>query len=68
MSIATKKAVRLLWLRDCLLAGNQHTASELAQRLGVSQRTIQRDLEDLQAEPLRVPLVRDGWRWSVLRE
>lgn len=69
MSITVDRAVRLVHLRDQFLAGSRHTARDLAQRYGVSQRTIERDLLDLQSEPLRVPLVQDiEWRWMMQRE
>jgi len=34
-----------------------YTVDELARRYGVSERTVQRDLADLQDEPIRLPLV-----------
>lgn len=40
------------------------TTRELAERLGVSQRTVQRDLLHLQSE-LYVPFVEDHGRWRV---
>lgn len=42
------------------------TTRELADALGVTMRTIQRDLAAVQAEPLRVPLWREGRRWMML--
>ena len=40
---------------------------EIAEYLGVSQRTVQRDLADVQDEPLRAPLYQDeDWRWFML--
>lgn len=43
------------------------TARDLAQELGVSARTVQRDLRDVQDEPLRTPLYQDErWRWRML--
>lgn len=68
MPTTVNKAVRLVYLRDQFVAGSRYTARELSDRLGVSQRTIERDLLDLQSEPLRVPLIRDiDWRWGVER-
>ena len=56
-----KKACRLVdmqWLlREAWL-----TTAQLALLYGVSQRAIQRDLEDLQDEPIRAPVVDDGGR------
>ena len=64
MSDAMKRAVRLLRIIE-LLRERAHTTDELADRLRVSQRTIQRDLADLQGDPLYAPLVcqtRQTWR------
>lgn len=43
-----------------------YLASELAELMGVSQRTLNRDLLDLQGEPFRLPVQRDGWRWRLM--
>jgi len=50
-----KRAVRLMAMRDILLA-RPVTIDDLAERFGVHERTIYRDLQELQAEPLRLPL------------
>ena len=42
----SNKATRLLRLA-ALLAAGPRTAADLARQLGVSQRTLQRDLEEL---------------------
>ena len=50
-----KRAVRLMMIaRD--LTERYHTVQALAQRYGVTERTIYRDLAQLQDEPLREPL------------
>ncbi len=43
------------------------TTADLARRLGVSQRSIQRDVRALESE-LKVPFFRDGKRWRVIPE
>jgi predicted DNA-binding transcriptional regulator YafY len=57
-----QKAIRLLMLCDMLCA-RSWTARELAMALGVSKRTIERDLLDLQGEPLSLPLMQEGWSY-----
>jgi predicted DNA-binding transcriptional regulator YafY len=48
-----------------LLRARSRTAEELADLMGVSLRTIQRDLMTLQTAPFYMPLVREV-RWSVM--
>ena len=44
-----------------------YRSSELAELCGTSQRSINRDLEELQTEPYYLPLVLDdGWRWRLM--
>ncbi len=44
-----------------------YRASELAQQFGVSQRTLNRDLADLQEYPFWLPLVQDkNWHWRLM--
>ena len=58
---------RLDKLKRLFLAREEGWSSqELANEFGVSQRVIQRDLESLQSEPHRLPLVREGWRWRLM--
>lgn len=52
------RAVRLLEMREMLESG-RHSTRDLAKRLHVSRRTIERDLADIQAEPAYWPVVRD---------
>jgi len=62
------RAARLVQL-IFLLRDRPRKVGELAEMCGVSERTIHRDLLELQLEPLRVPLVRlPGGRWAVLDE
>jgi predicted DNA-binding transcriptional regulator YafY len=49
-----KKTVRLEWLRERLLAGVRVYPPDAAEALGVTLRSIQRDLVDLQAAELPV--------------
>lgn len=45
-----------------------YRASELAQQFGVSQRTLNRDLVELQGYPFWLPLVQDSdWRWRLMK-
>lgn len=66
-TLVSKKAQRLNLLYNILLTNPQGlTTQELAKRCGVTQRTIQRDLVDLQDEPFRVPLLEENHRWKML--
>lgn len=66
-SLIRNKAQRLSWLATLLYTHSQgRTTKELARDCGVTQRTIQRDLQDLQAEPMRVPLIEDDHRWKIM--
>ncbi|MCC7105150.1 MAG: transcriptional regulator, partial [Chloroflexi bacterium] len=69
MSDAEKKSTRLN-LIVTILGGARHglTTRQLAERLGVSQRTVQRDLADLQEPSYGVPLVEDAGRWQLLED
>ena len=62
------RSVRLLEIQRLLYrqpAG--YRSSELARLCGVDQRTINRDLADLQGEPFYLPLVQEeGWRWRLM--
>ena len=60
------RAVRLIYLRDLLIA-KPYTTEELAELCSVSERTIYRDLADLQDDPLRAPVYR-AWVWLEERE
>lgn len=65
---ACSRAVRLVaLLRDLQAHPHGLTARQLAARLQVTVRTVQRDLADVQAEPLRAALWQDEeWRWHAL--
>lgn len=63
-----ERSLRLLYIQRLLY---QHPkglrSSELARLCEVNQRTINRDLQDLQDEPFRLPLVQeDGWNWRLM--
>jgi len=60
------RAARLMRMAE-LLKARRWRSRELAQELGVSQRTISRDLLDLQSEPLRLPLACESWEWFMWR-
>jgi predicted DNA-binding transcriptional regulator YafY len=62
------RSLRLLHLQQLLYQNPQgFKSSELARLCSVNQRTINRDLQDLQGEPFRLPLVQeDGWRWTLM--
>jgi hypothetical protein len=63
------KAARLIAIRD-LLSGGMYGTRDLAERLEVPQRAIQRDLLDLQTAPLYTPIIEEGrkYRVNALRE
>lgn len=62
------RSVRLVHLQNLLYSNPKgYRSSELARLCGVNQRTINRDLQDLQTEPFRLPLVlEDGWHWRLM--
>ena len=63
-----KRALRLLQIIELLKQNrrNHYTTSGLASRFDVSQRTIQRDLDELRGEPEYLPLVsRVRREWTV---
>lgn len=57
MCDGAKRAVRLVCLRD-LLFRRPYSVAELARICGTSERTIRRDLLDLELPPLNVALLR----------
>ena len=60
------RAARLLYLIR-LLSTRPYRVSELVELCRVHRATIQRDLLELQMEPLRVPLISEDGRWQILR-
>lgn len=57
-----KKSLRLLLLHRLFNdSARGYRVVDLAERLGVSRRTIERDLLDLEAPPYSLPLDKDGW-------
>src|SRR5437868_13526030 len=68
MNDPQKKSLRLLSLHHLFHDRRQgYRVSQLCERLGVSERTIERDLIDLQAPPYNLPLNKDGWFWQLDR-
>lgn len=67
---ATNKAWRLLQIQRHLFRQPRgYRARELAELFNVDQRTINRDLQDLQSEPFYLPLVQEkapDWRWRLM--
>lgn len=67
----TKKAWRLLQIQRRLFRNPQgYRSSKLAEIFNVDQRTINRDLLDLQSEPFYLPLVQEDapdWRWHMMK-
>lgn len=51
-----KRALRLMEMVE-LLRDRPRTVEELAERFGVTERTIRRDLDELRSEPSYMPLV-----------
>ena len=66
MLAAPYRALRLIEMVR-LLRERSLTTIELAGRLSVSNRTVQRDLLALQGEPLYIPLTQNGVAWTILR-
>ncbi len=62
------RPARLAYLQRLLYRNPEgYRSSQLAALCGASQRTVDRDLEALQDEPFRLPLVREeGWRWRLM--
>lgn len=68
MNDPQKKSLRLLSLHHLFHERSQgYKVNQLSERLGVSERTIERDLLDLQALPYNLPLNKDGWYWRLDR-
>ncbi|MEO8538776.1 MAG: WYL domain-containing protein [bacterium] len=65
MTEQTRRATRLMRIRDVLSRRGNVSCAELAEELGYSQRTIQRDIAALESE-LGVPLVYEGRRWKLM--
>ena len=62
------RSVRLAHLQQLFYRNPRgYRSSELARLCGVNQRTMNRDLQDLQCEPFRLPLVlEEGWHWRLM--
>ncbi len=63
------RSLRLLYIQRLFYQNPRgYKASELARLCGVDIRTINRDLQDLQDEPFRLPLVTESdWRWRLMK-
>ena len=65
---STKKSCRMADMA-WLLREARMTIEQLAYLYGVSKRSIRRDLDDMQDEPMRVPLNQDErGRWYVIKK
>ena len=65
MTEQTRRATRLVRVRDVLGRRGSVSCAELAEELGYSQRTIQRDIAALESE-LGMPLLYEGRRWRLM--
>ncbi len=65
MTEQTRRATRLVRIRELLVRRGSVSCSELADELGYSQRTIQRDIAALESE-LGVPLLYEARRWTLM--
>lgn len=65
MTEQTRRATRLMRIRDVLARRGSVSCAELADELGYSQRTIQRDISALESE-LGVPLLYEARRWQLM--
>jgi len=63
------RSLRLMYIQRLFYQNPRgYKASELARLCGVDPRTINRDLQDLQDEPFRLPLVAEpDWRWRLMK-
>ena len=65
MSRATKNALRLI-VEMGLMLDRRYSAAEMAGRLCVDHRTVNRDLLDLQGDPLYLPLTNEDDTWGYM--
>ena len=65
MTEQTRRATRLVRVRELLARRGSVSCAELSDELGYSQRTIQRDIAALESE-LGVPLLYEGRRWHLM--
>ncbi len=65
MTEQTRRATRLMRIRDVLARRGSVSCAELAHETGYSQRTIQRDIGALESE-LGMPLVFENRRWTLM--
>ncbi len=60
------RPVRLIQIMELFRGGGSYTTKELADRLGVTVRTIQRDVLELQGEPIYLPLYKEEERYHMM--
>ncbi len=65
MTEQTRRATRLVRIRELLIRRGSVSCAELSEELGYSQRTIQRDIAALESE-LGIPLVFEQRRWKLM--
>lgn len=65
MTEQTRRATRLVRIRELLVKRGDVSCAELSNELGYSQRTIQRDIAALESE-LGIPLIYEGRRWKLM--
>ena len=65
MTEQTRRATRLVRIRELLVKRGSVSCAELSDELGYSQRTIQRDIAALESE-LGIPLIYEARRWKLM--
>lgn len=65
MTEQTRRATRLVRIRELLVRRGSVSCAELSDELGYSQRTIQRDIAALESE-LGIPLMFEQRRWKLM--
>ncbi|WP_322797359.1 helix-turn-helix transcriptional regulator [Tepidiforma sp.] len=65
MTEQTRRSTRLIRIRDLLIKRGPLSTAEIARETGFSQRTIQRDILDLETD-LGVPLVTENRKWRIM--
>lgn len=64
----TSPAVRLVSMLRLFESDARLTTAQLAERYGVTPRTVQRDLLALQGEDIWLPLVKDDGVYRLMRK
>ena len=60
------RAVRLARLIEMLRAGEEVLASDAAEMFACSQRSLERDILELQQPPFSLRIEREGWAWRLV--